>query len=375
MEQFIIRDFARRTSPDLLAAYAKTHGYTFTTKHRKPGDIADDFEKFLKQDPILYKTADEDLMVVHELANGNGNKLLSDEAKRRNRDLSGIENYTKQEHALWFFLKHRDIFDFAQTQHELVSKNGWAWYQTERELDVTGSDNDIIHAIVPHLTTNYYRGWECHLEHADREKEMCFVAYLKDYIQREPMWDGGNEFKKNAVFHPAFRIYFLYRPDDGLIAIKTTGGSEFADEMIGIFARSAFGVEITTANKLKYVPNLLLDKNFGFETGIEHKVKQIKVVAATFKNISNPQERVSVTCGKKEGKGNADILRIMGNRNVDLINFEVVGVTLRFLFADKPYKGSKGTVTTTITPDKMPLEQKDLHKKAFKILLEWGIHQ
>lgn len=375
MEHFLIKDFARRTSPELLTAYVKKHGYSFSTKHKKPSEIAEDFEKFLIQNQNLYKTADQELMIVYELANGNGGKLLTDEAKQRNHDLTGIENYTSQERALWFYLNHKDIFDFAQTQHELVSKNGWVWYQTTKKLELIGGEKSISEAIANHLSTHQYRGKKCVTDRADRDGDICFVTYSKDYKQREPIFDEVDKFDKNAVFNPAFRIYFTYRPHDGLIGIKTGGGTEFADEIMGVFAHCAFGVEVTEVERLKYVPHLLLDPEFNFQADIKHRVKQIKVVGAAFKNTSNPQERTTITCGRKDGAGNATLLKTMERRNIDLDNFEVQSVTLRFLFLDRPYKGSKGTVTTTITPDKMPLERKDLHKKAFDILLELGIRQ
>lgn len=376
-------DFIRRLSPEMLNAYCASNDIPFKTKKVK-SDKADarqsEFLAFLGslKQHATRQNIEADFDEVHDMSTNKGCQLLIQTARMEKIELPDDmeKDWPPADIAMWFYLNAPEQFQMAVPEYALTQSAGWTPFRVEQVADATAvrnSRNMLIERISKYFTTREGRGQYCKIDFIERDEFICAVANPANYTQREYYYDTqtGN-LDKSFTFKPPFRVYFLYRPDDRMLMVKSNGRSKQRSELADIFARIVLKQGLSKLDIIGYDLDRLLRRDFDFP--LIDDLVSVSVTALTVKYPAGVGTTIGFTTTYKE-HGMTRLVDDLARCNISPHDVEVVRAKLVMKFDNVPNlaKREKKQMTIDLTPDNCTLGCKPIDDMARAVLRAWNI--
>ena len=379
---FVLNDFLRRLSPELLQEYCQAKGVNFLLpKKSKPEEIIRAFSSFLNTcDPVLKDMVEFDFQEIKDIVSEKGTIMLYQEAKARGQEIPNkdLEAFTSYDKATWFYINHKDIFDQVAIEYELDRAVGWLQYSIVPSTDLSrlkSKRKALAEAVSDYYFKREGRGRICMAEFHQKDDLLIFVVSPEDYAQKEPEYDVKQNLNKGNYIRPIFKAYFLVDPSQNRISVKAKGGNTKKDDLIKLFSKVVLGQKLDNDNKVAYNLDVLKDFNLDFPTPPEDEVEMVSVPYLRISYPRSENKDLVFNLRDRKGKGLVEIGEWINGLNIP-INDPGFHITQAKVFVKfKPeIKRGKGTVTTLITnPSSCDLGFKKLDRKVKGYLQDWRI--
>lgn len=185
-----------------------------------------------------------ELAQVDEMANPDALRPLLDVMDGRQPPTDGVPGDIPL--ALWFFLRHPDLFHQAFLHQELGDVD--CWRTATGPIGVACNDLHSRQEALAKSLREYFAvrdgtGRFCAVDSYCLESCVCFAVYLSDRLHLFDVFTEQGEHTTHAA-RPAFPALFVYYPADGRMLLKTRQRSR--DRILDLFRR--FGREVLGVN-------------------------------------------------------------------------------------------------------------------------------
>jgi hypothetical protein len=227
-----------------LLEYCEKRGIALESQGTASGDVGR-WRAALRQLPEAEQARIElELAQVAELSHPSALRLLCEAAAGREIAPDVVPGNAPL--ALWFFLRHADLFREVLLRYEIKDTASWRTAQGPAGLTPVGDGRR--HALAESLR-EFFRlrdgtGRFCAVEVCRIGDAVCFTAFVSDRLQLlEVFTEDGAHATQTA--RPAFPLVFAYYPSDGRILLRARQRSrERVLELFRRFGRCALGVEL-----------------------------------------------------------------------------------------------------------------------------------
>lgn len=375
-------DFVRRLSPDMLNAYCADRDLPFKTKKVKsedPDARQGEFLSFLNglTDPMRRQSVEADFDEVHDMSTNKGCQLLVQVARMEKLELPKKmeEDWTPPDIAMWFYLNAPEQFQMAVPEYALTQSAGWTPFRVTKTVDgkaVHDARDHLITRISRYFETKEGRGQHCKMDFIERNDFICAVANPANYTQREYYFGKTGNLDQSFTFKPPFRVYFLYRPAERVLLVKSNGRSKQRSELADIFAREVLKQGLSRFDIINYDLNHLINRDFTYP--IIGGLVSASVTSLTVKYPVGVGLVLGFSTTYKE-HGVSRLARDMAARNVRASDVDVVKAKIVMKFEGVPNlaKREKQQVTVDLTTENCTLGCKPIDDMARAVLKEWGI--
>jgi hypothetical protein len=186
-----------------------------------------------------------ELAQVAELSHPSALRLLSEAAAGREVAPDLVPGNAPL--ALWFLLRHQDLFQEVLFQYEIRDTASWRTARAPAGLAPNG--DSTRQAALEESLREFFRvrdgtGRFCAVEAYRIGGAVCFTAFASDRLQLLDVFtEDGTHATQTARL--AFPLIFAYYPSDGRILLRARQRSrESVLELLQRFGRSALGVEL-----------------------------------------------------------------------------------------------------------------------------------
>ncbi len=336
------------------------------------GDENEVWDEFIQSLPTAKTNEVEtDLRDINEMATEDGLLALLEIADQKGvHPQKEIEKLTSQhDQALYFFIHHSAIFDFASVTHRVTDLKA----KTERNLRkrpadfVVTKDKALADVLKTFLLSKDGRGRECVVNVFQYKDRVCFMAYPEDFAQ-SPLCYQEKQLKRLPL-RPTFEIVFLYYPETGKVELSAKGGPQRQVALFNIFNNVVLEDKDAVLDLEKtYRLEKFLDADLKLSTEIEDLVEYVRL---TKLRLAHKYNDYRVSLDLKQANGLQSMRTVMENFRLNPIAYNVVQAEIKMKF---PGKGRKGGVTIQLSyPDKCNLNDSPNHLKAKKYLEQWGL--
>lgn len=369
---FKLKAVLRHLDKGLLADYMKKRGIG------DPPDLADGQSEDEAWEDLVQglhtATANEletDLRDINDMATEDGLlaflEIAENKGVRPQEDLEKLTGY--HDKALYFFLHHPAIFDFASITHHVTDlKAKVERFLKKRAADTVASKGKALAGVLrDYLLSTDGRGRECEVNVFQHEDYVCFIAYPEDFA-KSPLCYEGSRLKKHPL-RPTFEIIYIYYPKTGKVELSAKGGPRRHMELFKIFNRVVLEDEKAIAELEKtYRLEKFLDESLNLPTLAEDAVEYVRLQKL---RLSHKFEDYRITLDLKQANGLDSMRTVLGKMRLPVSAFNVVQAEIKMKF---PGRGRKGSVSINLSyPDKCNLNDSPTHLKAKKYLEEWGL--
>ncbi len=335
-------------------------------------------EEMQKLDTKKKTEIERDFSEINKLSSEQGASNLLNEAAEQEVQppVDVFVNYDNHDKALWFFVHHPSVFNEAIAVQQFLDLNGWKRVPVpSKSIDfVAGKKEAIKEAFQEHYKSEL-RGDYCFVDAYAKKDRVYVVVGVQDYAQSDITADNG-KINKKGIRRPFFEIYFLYRPknedNEGELEIKARGGWKRQSELLKVFCRAAFDIELDDS---KQTFNLDLLKNAAFDISGDSDLEWWKLKAIEFRT-ANRKTVFRVAVSDDSYAGVAGIWQFLRNHQLDydVQNMLVNRADFQMKFAPTP-KHPRGTISFYINwKDTCQLNSIDeLHIKAHALLKKSGL--
>ena len=236
--------FFIQVQPSLLKQYVASYGLTFESEQTTAGEeAAEEFMKFLNSLPEeKQKDIWSDFYEIDSIASKAGCDCLVNSALKQGKNLDK-EAFTNlrndKERAIYFHLNHNDILSNVTVEYNIDNLQGW-----RSERTTCKAIQDIIPhtpAFVAALKAFYneeYRGHQITVKKLEKLDRTIFTAHIEDTYTSDPLFEKNGKLNSKATRRPVFSIYFLYRPQEGILGVKAPGGVKRIQDLQKIFIKT-----------------------------------------------------------------------------------------------------------------------------------------
>ena len=357
-------------------------GFSYTKDDKKKKkqvaeEMAAKIEAVLRKQPEqAQQEIERDFAYINNLANEKGSQNLIAEANDRKvqvplNTLTELNNYDR---SFWFFNKHPNIFEGANAVQQFYDLSGWKRVPVPlKTIDFVAGKKEALASGLKKYYEQEARGKHSFVDCYPKKDRIYIVAGVSDYATSDIRVDEKTgKIDKKGTRRPFFEIYYLYRPSDengGELEIKSKGGWQKQRDLLGVFAKSVFGVELDDS-KQTYDLELLKDKNFAIASDAEDQMewwwlKSLELLTPDRKS------RIKLTVSDDNHSGTTTMWDLLRQLNLDtkMQNMIINNADIQIKF--KPSrKYQKGSVSFNINwKDKCTLNSIDeIHLKAKTLL-------
>lgn len=152
--------------------------------------------------------------------------------------------------ALWFFLRHPDVFHEVFLHQE--TQDADAWWNAKAIPDLALADlSSLGEQLAASLKSTFQQregaGTYCAVDARRLNGAYCFVAHVSDRLQFLEMFTEGGEFTTQPL-QPALPVVFVYYPLDGTVLLQSRIQShDRLLELFQLFGRAVLGVDLDGA--------------------------------------------------------------------------------------------------------------------------------
>lgn len=370
--------FLIKISPNLLTQCAKYKGIEFQTKAEAASEkLAEEFMQTLENEPEEKRDSFWlDVWEIDEMGTEIGAETLLNRAIEQGFDVNeaGFQKLkNSKERGMYFYLNFYQLFSETFEDQSIDNMQGW-----RAEKTVSKNYDEIIVNIAKleqGLKTIYakeYKGKNLKVKHFEKKGRIAFIAFIEDFLINDITFKQGTLNNKTPR-KPVFMVYFLYRPEEGILEVKAKGGKKKIIQL-----KSAF-----IEHLLQEVPDIKDAVRYDFE-----RIKDIhsldfpieandSVESVVLKGLrlfhNSTKTRVSIDLGNMAGIGTAPMLESLKMMNINLFDYMVTQFKIEIIFK-KPAKGRTPKVTTTIGyPNTCDLKERDIDLKVRELLKRWSL--
>jgi len=320
---------------------------------------------------------ERDFADINNLANEKGSQNLIAEAndKAISMPLNTIADYNNYDRAFWFFNKHPSIFEEANAVQQFYDLSGWKRVPVpSKTIDFVAGKKEILASGLKKYYEQEARGKHSFVDCYSKKDRIYIVAGVSDYATSDIRVDEKTgKIDKRGTRRPFFEIYYLYRPsedeDGGELEIKSKGGWQKQRDLLGVFAKAVFGVELDES-KQTFNLELLKDENFTIASDAEDQMewwwlKSLELLTP------DRRSRIKLSVSDDKHAGTAAMWELLRQLNLaDKVHQMIINnadIQIKF----KPSrKYQKGTATFNINwKDRCSLNSIDeVHLKARSLL-------
>jgi len=373
--------FLMKVSSKLLEQYSKRHGIAFTVQEegKSSEEFADAFIKKLEKEPTKNQEAFwMDIDDIDSISTQNGCEYLLNRVQAENisfdeQEFEKLENL--KERAMYFYLNHYDIFNETCDMYSLDMKQGWRGRKTEAIpfKDVRKNLTDLENAL-KEIYRKEYKGKNLKIKHVDKSDRIYFIAYIEDVFTNDLAFEG-NKLNNKLPRRPVLRVYFLYRPTEGIIEVKAKGGKKRFKLLQDIFITSFLQADPDKHKKLvRYDFNKINNLDaLTFPTEAKDNIESVTLKGIRIVHNEN-DVRLSIDVAHNPKKhGVLPMQDKLNEMNIDLEEFEVKQFKLLVVF-NKVGQLRQQRVTTAITfPNICNLKERKIDNTIRKLLKKWKL--
>lgn len=353
--------------------------HTKDEKKKRKENAAEAAEKIeavlRKQSETTQQEIERDFADINNLANEKGSQNLIAEAADQNVQvpLNTITDFNTYDRSLWFFNKYPNIFEGANAVQQFYDLNGWKRVPVpSKTIDfVVGKKGELGETLKKYYAKEA-RGKHCFVDCYRKKDRIYVVAGVSDYATSDIRFDEKTgKIDKRGTRRPFFEIYYLYRPDEGdggELEIKAKGGWKKQKDLLGIFAKSVFGIELDDSQQT-FDLTLLKDKNFTIASDAEDQMEWWWLKSLEL--ITPDRNRIKLIVKDDKRAGVAAMWKLLNQLNLDdkMQNMIINNADFQFKFTTSR-KYQKGTATFNVNwKDRCSLNSIDeMHLKARTLL-------
>ena len=356
-------------------------GFSYTKDDKKKKkqvaeEMAAKIEAVLRKQPEqTQQEIERDFADINNLANEKGSQNLIAEAQdqKANVPLNTHTELNYYDRAFWFFNKHPNIFEGANAVQQFYDLSGWKRVPVPKKtIDFVAGKKEALANGLKKYYEQEARGKYCLVDCYPKKDRIYIVARVSDYAISDIGIDDKGKIKKGTR-RPFLEIYYLYRPsedeDGGELEIKSKGGWQKQRDLLGVFAKSVFGVELDDTQQT-FNLELLKDQNFAIASDAQDQMewwwlKSLELLTPDRKS------RIKLTVSDDKHSGTTAMWDLLRQLNLAdrVSNMIINNADLQIKF--KPIrKYQKGTATFNINwKDRCSLNSIDeVHLKVRSLL-------
>ena len=205
-----------------------------------------------------------------------------------------------------------------------------------------------------------------------KKDRIIFIGFIEDSLTNDTTFNKGT-LKNRVPRKPVFPVYYLYRPEEGILEVKAKGGKR----KITLLKR-AFIEKL-----LKGKADLIETVRYNFETvkNIEELSFPVErsdlVESVTLKGLrlihNSSKTRVSIDIGNTSSTGTTPMMESLKRMNIDLLDYRVTQFKLEIIF-DNPGKGRNPKVTVKMShPNICDLKEREIDIEVRRLLKKWNL--
>lgn len=370
--------FFIQVQPSLLAQYAAYYGLTFESEQTTAGEeAAEEFMKFLHSLPEeKQKDIWSDFYEIDSIASKEGCDRLVNGALKQGKNLER-EAFTNlrndKERAIYFHLNHNDILASVTVEYNIDNLQGW---RAERTVCKTIKDvTPHMPAFVAALKAFYneeYRGHQIKVKKLEKIDRTIFTAYIEDTYTSDPLFEESGLLNSKAIRRPVFSIYFLYRPQDGILEVKAPGGSNRIQDLQKIFIKTMLQTDPTLQEAMQFdfekIKELTDPLPLYSEDGID------RVTLCGLRLVDNHTKSThSIDIGPHRTTGVRPMMDILSEKNIDLKDYQITQFKFEVVFK-KDGKGRARKVTVKVSsPNICDLKERPIDYIVRELLKRWEL--
>lgn len=375
--------FLARIDGKLLKELSEKYSFPFIhDPKKKSGEEAEEFYtafESLKNDDPRKSGLWSAICDISDISTKQGWECLLETARDKDIVLSEKQINTlttNQSRAVFFYLKHRDVFESALDETRLDNLSGWS------RFPLTSMSKDVL---LPRIRTfqdalrEYYqkehKGKNCKVSPIDRGDRICIVAFIEDTYKSD-MAFVGEQIHRNKPKKPVLQAFFVFRYKEGVLDVKAKGGKRKCHDLQEIFSEHLLNLPMTFEDDvIAYDFDKFQDLNsITFPTTIEDRIKlvQLRTMRMTHKRFSH-QHSVQIGNGNDE-YGTEAMKKSLGSIAGNLKKYFISQVTIAVHFKASTETGRERKVTFQLTyPNKHNLKEREQDLKVRELLKQWEI--
>lgn len=370
--------FLMKISPDLLIQYANHKGIEFETKIEDASEeLAENFMQTLEKEPEDKRDGFWlDVWEIDEMGTENASDTLLGRAVEQGFDVNEVgfqQLKNSKERAVYFYLNFYQLFTETFEDYSIDNMQGW-----RAEKTVSKSYDEIIPNIaalesgLKMIYAKEYKGKNLKVKHFEKKGRVAFIAFIEDFLINDITFKQGTLNNKTPR-KPVFMVYFLYRPEEGVLEVKAKGGKKKIRQLKEAFIE----------HLLQEIPDVKDAVRYDFE-----RIKDIKVLdfpieandsieSVVLKGLrlfhNSTKTRLSIDIGNIVGTGAFPMIESLKTMNINLFDYTVTQFKIEIIFK-QPRKGRTPRVTTTIGyPNTCDLKERDIDLKVRELLKRWSL--
>lgn len=377
-EGFAPINFLIKISPDLLVQYAKKQGLNFQTKLEEGGEKLS--EEFLT---ILEKESEEkresfwlDTLEIDEIGTGNGcdyllNRVIDSGYEFDEELYQKLKN--SKERALYFYLNFYELFTETCDEYNIDNMQGWRGEKTvAKSFDEIVVNISNLEEGLKSLYRKEFKGNNLKIKHIRKKDRVIFIAFVEDSLTNDTTFKKGN-LSNRVPRKPVFAVYYLYRPEEGILEVKAKGGKRKIKHLKEVFIEQLLKVEAKVSDNVRY--------NFESIQNIEELSFPLDrtdlVESVTLKGLrlihNSTKTRLSIDVGNANSTDTTPMIESLKMMNIDLADYRVTQFKLEIIF-DSQGKGQRPKVTATIShPNICNLKEREIDIKVRQLLKKWNL--
>lgn len=300
--QYSTKSFLRQAPNHLLQRYLTEVGIGegFPWKHLGARDTDLIHREIERAPDPLRRQIDRDFREVYAMADEGGTRTLIDEGRdyHHNVELAGTfgEMSGHLERAFWTFLEHPRVFHVAQRFHHADRIGRWHKWQDLPETEAA-TDEESYKRLEANISEYYSRaegrGYQCQVDHYQRDSRLYWFAYPEDYAESRLIWEEHE--LRSATQRPAFEVIFVYDQEDRWLDLHARGGRKVARELLLVFGRAILGVDLKDIDEgAAYELNGLLNPDFRFALKPTDGVDQARLRSIRVRILGHGNRRITL---------------------------------------------------------------------------------
>ncbi|MBN2527657.1 MAG: hypothetical protein JXR76_14795 [Deltaproteobacteria bacterium] len=387
-KQYTLSTFLRQTPNELLETYFRQRNLLddieFTNLRKREVDSVIAAIETLSEEERV--PIDIDFQDVYILANKTGTIIIQDVADFHELgiedQLEAMENHYHR--AMWVFL-HRDFngIDIFDRCVNLANLKKMAFTRSKRcnglPNEAPSSDDATLKDMGEALTQLYRqqgRGHKCKVEYCPRPNPMrhCYFAFPEDYSASELQYDGDKLERKSRK--SVFEIGFIFRPQDGVLEISTSGNKQEAEALQDIFCRIALDLSGVPekSREPQYNFEKLKNRDCVFPTRPEDGIAKVEVLGLRVNKHGNLKRRVTVEQDPGSGESVYEwVDKTLDAQKMSMDKLDISQVKMRFTWRAINGKRPRTLTFSLTNPDGTSLGDLPSHQIVKGYLKEWNI--
>ncbi len=371
--------FFMQVQPSMLVQYAASYGVQFKTEQTTAGEEgAEEFMRLLQSLPEpTQKTIWGNFYDIDSVASKTGCEYLFNRAsnlgkKPNEEEFNKLDN--DKERAIYFYLYCKDIFSDVTVEYNIDNLQGWRRERTVcKTIEEITKNTSALGSALKAFYNEEYRGNQITIKTLEKPDRTIFTAYVEDTYTNDVLFEKDGSLNSKATRRPVFSIYFLYRPQEGILEVKAPGGGKRIQDLHRIFTREMLHSEPLLQDtaqfdfeKIKNLPDLDLS------IYATDEVERVTLCGLRLVD-NNTKATHTIDIGNHSTTGTEPMVKILREKHIDLNDFRITQFKIEVIFK-KLSKGRAKKVTVKVShPNICDLKERPIDYTVRELLKRWKL--